>query len=365
MRNGGWGRTATAVALVTTLVTGCGSSDGGGAPGAGADGAFTGDPDVAVITEDRTLLVTGKLVSDGTERLWLIGGDDLDLFQLEPSIEAPVATLADTGTIVTSMAWAGDQIWVSTLQAGLAETGSVVRVDPDRGEIVSSVESPAVPSTLAPADDAMWLTGSSRDHFTGALLRVDPGSDAVEVVETYDWGGTDLASSGDSLWYPSPVDPGIDRFDIASRTTVTTIPLLSTTFDVAVLDGRVWATQGGQDGRGAVVRIDPETNQVDGNVDLDAQPSDLAFAAGSLWILARPGGGSGTYTYDPSTTTTTAPPEDRRTQLVRVDPDALEVTGAIDLPYHASDLEVLGDTIWVFASRTGDEPARLLKVDPA
>ncbi len=156
----------------------------------------------------------------------------------------------------------------------------------------------------------------------------------------------------------------LKRLDAAKGSFVASVPLLPSTtgYELATGAGSVWVGMTDRTGAGAVIRIDPATNKVTGNVDLPGGPTAIVAAAGSLWVIVGQGGA---VTNGDTTTTTTEPEGIRTKTLYRIDPAALKVTGSIMVPDGNTSMEVIDDTIWLLSGQTGDSSARLLHIEPA
>lgn len=186
--------------------------------------------------------------------------------------------------------------------AAQAEVVAVIPVDPHVG-----------PDIQVAADGSVWLPAS--DTFAGTEV---PYDEAANVVVR--------------------IDP--EREKVAA-----VVPVAHPMTALAVGEGGVWATGtdfGPDDAqpRGSVVRVDPDTNQVDVAVDLGegSSPSDVVVGFDSVWV---------------SDSTADA--------VYRIDPDTGAVVATIAVDGSPTSLAVTDDGVWV--AKPGTHQVRAIDPD--
>ena len=137
--------------------------------------------------------------------------------------------------IPTALAAGAGALWVAS-----EESGTVTRVDPRTGSVVSPIAVGSGPSALAVGAGAVWVV----NQHAGTLSRIDPATD--EVSGTVRVGG----------------DP----------TTV------------AVGKSGVWVAQSS---KGTVARVDPDGLRVVESIRTGSRPTALAVSGDSLWAAAE------------------------------------------------------------------------------
>jgi TolB protein len=223
-------------------------------------------------------------------------------------------------------------------------------------------------------DDPVWSPDGSLIAFVGnrtvddyspddALYVMHP--DGTDVTKLADAPGVGVA--GDIAWRPVPADndltPSPDALVPTRAEVVETFDMGQDARSLVFGDGSVWVATASADGSGRIVRIDPETYDVQAVISVGPIPTwevgggAMVFADGDLWVagdlnklggLARPGGGADA-------------------AVVRIDPSTNEVVqvfamggvGAADLTFLEGDLWVL-----VFGDETVDHRMEVVRVDP-
>ena len=225
--------------------------------------------------------------------------------------------------------------------------------DPDaaagRHEIVAELDLRTVWAVEA-GHGAVWAASGGRD---GAIHKIDPATNEVEAEVPVDFPGS-FAIGPDSVWVPHEapgVLPGYGqerllRIDPATATVTGDITLDTFGAHVAVGAGSVWVS-GGRDPRG-VVRIDPDSLQVLATIPTDAPPGALVFADGALWVA-----------------------NGQNVTVTRIDPATNTVTDTIDLDVgqrgcctNAKNVVSGAGAIWVAVTDDPDS-GHVVRIDPA
>jgi hypothetical protein len=159
-------------------------------------------------------------------------------------------------------------------------------------------------------------------------------------------GGGGLIVAQGSVWVAGGDGAGgaIVRIDPSTNEVMETIRVVQAIADVAVDDVAIWALTRGDPGRPEIIRIDPSSDRVVATIPLDGGYGRYIFASGGsiLAALAQPPGGP----FDGGT-------------LVRIDPSTNQVTGTLNLGTYPS--VAVGDGItWAVIESGG-----LVQIDPA
>jgi streptogramin lyase len=273
-------RVGLAVALAVTVTALVGASPVAGPP----------HNQVAVLH----LTQTPSTVAVGVGATWVSeGGEGLftTLARVNPKTNRVVKTFTVAQGIL-SLAAGDGAVWVAN-----SESGTVYRVNPTSGTIVSSdlLGSGGV-GEIAVGGGAVWATVSDPNT---SVVRVDPAT--VRSTASADLGPATswVAVGGGGVWVVNPQVGAVVRLDPATGGIVTSIPVQNPD-QVAVGAGGVWVTDP-QDG--TVLRIDPSTNRVIATAVTPGIEGGIAIAGGAPWV-----NNTGTDTVlriDPSTTQTT------------------------------------------------------------
>jgi len=174
-------------------------------------------------------------------------------------------------------------VWV-----GLADKGTVVRIDPVSGAVTNAITvgDPAqllararvvhgAPNAVTSGFGSIWAVGAD-----GRLARIDP---ATNDVTTFDVGvvGGALATGEGAVWITSYDDGSLVRFDPTTRAVSSTTTGLGGLFGVAIGFGSVWVVN--KTGH-EVLRIDPTRATVTARIPAERSPDWVTVGAGSVWV---------------------------------------------------------------------------------
>jgi hypothetical protein len=233
------------------------------------------------------------------------------LWRIDPASNDadPPVTVAAGGPGIAAAAGA---IWT-------VSPNGTTRVDPKTGEVVATIAT-ARGSEIEGGGSSIWV----------GQTRVDPATNTVATTGSFDGFVTAIGPEG--TWARSDV---VERVDPRTGRIVATLRRPGFTPNaVAVGGGSVWVAYASRNEweTTAVARIDPATNRFAGKplVLRGRVPSALAFAAGSLWLLAHN-------------------EEERGARLTQIDPDAEQVVGE---PLRVTGgtpalLAAAGRTLWI------------------
>jgi hypothetical protein len=259
--------------------------------------------------------------------------------------DAPVARVAATIPLQAtpgSLAITDDTVWVATNE------GTVLRVDPNRDEVVGSPIRFMPPRadenvTIRAGEGAIWVLDGSG----GNLTRIDP-SEARITGRLHVGGILHGATVADgSVWISrSPPRAGarqrgeLIRVDASRfRATGQPIPIGPAALDIEVADGVAWTMNAGN---GTITRVDLETGATR-TVKPSTQPLDAALHEGTLWV---------------------PDPVDGTVTLLRTSP--LSEPDEVIRAQHPFSVAATADTVW-FLSDPGSESGSVLlyRIDPA
>jgi DNA-binding SARP family transcriptional activator len=261
----------------------------------------------------------------GGNAVWVLNSNDRTVSRVEPGTRS-VRTVS-TGTDVAGIAVGSDSAWVANGLAGTvsridlrsAEVRRTIklprgrqitsidagpfdvwvsgigrqppvawRIDPRTNEVTRTVPLDHLPRTVAIVGGSVWI----RNDF--GIVRLDRRTGRLEhrlALASHgccEWGG--LAVGEGSLWAVGIARGVLWRLDARAGVVAATIPLhgqhpvnlISSTnpAGAAVGAGAVWVA----DANGAILKINPNTNDVVARIPVQGVPSGLAFGFGRLWI---------------------------------------------------------------------------------
>jgi DNA-binding beta-propeller fold protein YncE len=185
--------------------------------------------------------------------------------------------------------------------------------------------------------------------------------DGSDITPLADAPGVGVA--GDIAWQPIPASQSsVGPPPPLSAEVVDTFPVGEDVRSVAYGDGSVWVAMSNGDGTfaGRIVRIDPETHEIQAEIPVDVIPTwevgggAMVFEDGSLWVT---GGIDASGSAGPTDAAVT-----------RIDTTANEVVHEFTLGGETgADLAFLDGDLWVllFGDDTVEHRMEILRVDPA
>ena len=223
-------------------------------------------------------------------------------------------------------------------------------------------------------DDPVWSPDGRLIAFVGNMT-VDDYSpeDALYVMNADGTSAHPIADApgigvaGDLAWQPIPLSTGTVEPPPSPPSTAQVVDTFSVGKDVrsvAFGEGSVWVATAGADGSGRIVRIDPESHDVQAEISVGPIPAwevgggAMVFADSDLWVagdlnklggLDSPGGGADA-------------------AVVRIDPSTNEVVQVFAMGgVGAADLTFLDGDLWVlaFGDETVEHRMEVVRVDPA
>lgn len=234
-----------------------------------------------------------------------------------------------------------------------ADGATVLRIDPDTGDVLATIPLSQGPSALSADDEAVWVLSSHKD--SESLERIDAATNRVvanvpitgdlpeaasdhrftldfEVGEGSAWVLSLGISQGGGIsdGFVLRVEPETGR--------ISGVVPVGYSLDLTVGEGAVWAAHKREGG----VRVDATTLHVDSLNLADFEP--FAVGDGGVWFLDRGGPG---------------------VAVSRLDPETLQVNASVPEPSYPStvDLEPVYDpsshTIWI----PSDDEYNITRVD--
>jgi streptogramin lyase len=154
---------------------------------------------------------------------------------------------------------------------------STLRLDLATGSLDRAIALDATPGAVAAGEGAVWVAAPDEQ----AVLRIDPATGAV--VSRIDVSGATrpgvLAAGEGALWVGEPSSlTDLWRYDPANGAlTRVKLPTGISPDQLAVADGAVWV------GCDALLRVSPNSNQVELELDFAASPSYVAAGERTVW----------------------------------------------------------------------------------
>jgi Tol biopolymer transport system component len=221
-------------------------------------------------------------------------------------------------------------------------------------------------------DNPVWSPDGSLIAFVGNLA-VDDYSpeDALYVMRPDGTGVTPISDApgvgvaGDIAWQPVPTAAVTVEPTPATPTTAEVVDTFAVGKDVrsvAYGEGSVWVAASDDDGTssGRIVRLDPETHQIQADIPVDVIPTwevgggAMVVEGGSLWVT---GGLEASGREGPSDAA-----------VIRIDTSTNEVRQTLTLGGHVgADLTLLDGDLWVllFGDESVDQRMEVVRVDPS
>jgi glutamine cyclotransferase len=257
---------------------------------------------------------------------------------------APVGTVAVTIKLVIhdteSVAYGAGSLWV-----GGFRSGAVVRVDPQSGAVMNTINFGAgnLCATIQATDSAIWVLVVKGEDPTApeSLARIDPATN--QVVQTFDAGNgvSQFAITGDTLWTMSDIDGTVKRIDPKTQKVTATIsvetpsPDINDFSDIIYSNGQIWVTAPAEK---SLVHIDPNSNKIVERFQIGTGGEYISPLDNSLWISST---GSG--------------------KVIRFDLAAKKVVASIDVTGYPSGLLATQHGVWVSQAYFG----QVTRINPA
>lgn len=201
----------------------------------------------AVVTVIEVRTAGQARLAAGGGSVWAFArvGDGFDInavHRIDPSTNNPVTTI-DLGHPVATMAFGFDALWVTSPADGL-----LLRVDPASNEVTTAVEGLTLPFTVTVGPDSLWVSLYGAEDAEPAeaeptIVRIDPETGEITasiVVDPIGQTGGMYADAA-SVWIRGP-DTFLTRIDPATNQVVEVITASKGGGDLVVGFGSVWAS---------------------------------------------------------------------------------------------------------------------------
>jgi virginiamycin B lyase len=213
-----------------------------------------------------------------------------------------------------------------------AGTDSIDKIDPKtnkKGDPIAGLSRPC--GGMASAFDSLWapLCG------TASLARID--AKTFKVTATIPSGVANvrgvIAATADSIWLLTDDKTTLSRIDPDRNEVVGELRVPSGCRGLTFGEKALWVACPAEN---KVLRIDPATNLVEKAIEVSAQPESLAAGEGSIWALCRKDG-----------------------KIDRIDPKTNKVSKTIELGVPGAEGEIAFGEGFVWVTQTGFPLARI------
>ena len=196
-----------------------------------------------------------------------------DAVDMTMNVRSPVGGIEGGASGAVAVGEGG--VWVAS-----GGVGHVVRIDPDRNEVVATIDVGVLPTGVAVGGGAGWVT----DVYGNADTRIDPETNVVAETIPVGRGPTGIAYGVGAVWVADSFDDTVVRIDPATNAVKATIAVGDLPAGIAVGAGAVWVANAGD---GTVSRIAPESNEVVETIHTGGSPGGVAVAAGLVWVTVE------------------------------------------------------------------------------
>lgn len=267
----------------------------------------------------------GGALEVGAGAVWLASSDESSVVRVDPETEAILTT--PIGSRPNKIVASEDGVWVTV--ADDTQSGRVVRINPETGEVIAEIETPGIAESIA-VDEVtgdVWVvsldqTQGKIDHENNQLVRIDPATNGISERFEVEGGASSVA---------------------------------------AAEDGKVWVNTGvGR--KQAMAKINPGNREIESILTFDRGSGNRGspeIEDGFLWMVAPAGPG---------------PPEGPRSpgtyfpaNLIRLDLESgrATVTSIEDLgQYDVEDLAIGEGAVWIVGAGTPYESGTLTRITP-
>jgi YVTN family beta-propeller protein len=215
-------------------------------------------------------------VAVGPNAVWVANLDDRSLSRVDLKTRTVVHTIPLSAT-PTDLAVAPGGVWVA-----YGFSGALVRVAPEYNSVSEPTDLHPNPQvggargSVAFGDGSVWVA-----YGDGSVFRIDPASGHVITKMTAGNSPSAIAFGIDALWVANWIDDNIMRFNASTNGLVTPISVGLHPIGLALSPGSVWATGAGADN---VTRVDTVSNSVQTTIQVGREPAGIAFGAASVWV---------------------------------------------------------------------------------
>ena len=226
--------------------------------------ALTGAAALVAAVATATWLVDG----DGNDRRAELPGDSVVAIDQAGNFGAPVAV----GATPSRLAVGEGALWV-----GSAPTGTVRRIDPDKGVVVQTIALAGGVDGLAAGHGSVWATSAQ----AGTLVRINPETNSIVQSKDLPNGPRGIAVGEGAVWVVGLYARTITRIDPDSGRPLWTRRIGGSPIGVAAGEGAVWVSN---ESRSNVTRIDPRSGRVIQPVGVSNAPGAIAVGTSAVWV---------------------------------------------------------------------------------
>lgn len=183
-----------------------------------------------------------------------------------------------------------------------------------------------VPDWLVVTEDAVWVSNKPKN----TIHRFDPKTNkVVAAIPVGDKPCSGLAAGFESIWVPNCGDKTISRVSIKENKVIATVPAgpAHSEGGLTVSGDSVWALT---DPKGILSRIDPRTNEVSKQIEVNPGSFACVYGDGGIWISST-----------------------EKNQVQRVDAKTNAVTHTIDVGPQPRFLTFGGGSVWTLNQGDG------------
>src|SRR5262245_12316038 len=244
------------------------------------------------------LVGVGVLVAVGVAVLLTVGGDEV----VAPSANSVARIDAEATAFSTSVEVGQDPTGIAIGEGGdlwviNQSDSTVIRIDPESGEVTSTKSTLGIPSGVAAGEEAVWITnGFGGPSGRGQVVRLDLADESVEPAFDDSGNAKAIVVAFGSIWLADADRDLVLRYDPED---VDAPPIEIPTDDdpnasaaprsLSVGTGQaegIWVANELGD---TVVRIDPETNEIpEPGLPVDS-PSAVAADDSGVWVTSEIG----------------------------------------------------------------------------
>jgi YVTN family beta-propeller protein len=253
---------------------------------------------------------TGR-VSVGEQEGSVVGILDSGSGDVIDSVQAPA--------LPTAMAAGLDYVWTAS-----ADSNMVFVVDPTTNTVRDTIEVESAPGGIAIGGGWIWVTNS----LTGTVSQISPEA-PFTVIQTIHVGNgpTGIACDNGNVWVANTFDNTVMKLRAIDGKRLGTFAAGSDPGALTVAEGAVWIAS---KPTGYVSKLSPRTGEILDRIPVGDGPAAVAVGAGSVWVASSLSG-----------------------TVHRIDPRTGELRGTVDLGASADALAVDRGGVWVASELEG------------
>jgi YVTN family beta-propeller protein len=278
---------AAALVLVGVLAVGVfyGTRDSVGASsGVGANSVVVIDPKTNELVAEIPVGIRPGAIAVGDGAVWVAHPDEGTVSRIDPETREVVKTIG-IGSPVVDIAVGSQAVWTAN-----GSDGTVSRIDP-RTDVVVETFDLSGPDELAP-DETYALavgTGSLWIASGASVLRIDP--DTGDVVKRFDFAvgaqAVALDAGGDEIWVATTGERAL-RIEPRTNAIGTSVPI-GFPYSIATTKNSVWIGDEGPGDAGRLWQLNSVTTAAVQTIPVQGVPGGIAVAGESVWVASNAG----------------------------------------------------------------------------